>query len=104
MKTVRLDKNIVVEVIPDYGLPVEEWYGEDFAKQCKEAPDEVDQYWVYDHESGTFSEPPATPPVAPEPVLTLEERVDNVEKSKADQTAVDELNEALHMILTGVTE
>ena len=43
-------------------------------------------------------------PPEPEPVLTLEERVDNVEKSRADQTAVDELNEALHMILSGVTE
>ena len=41
-------------------------------------------------------------PVPEEP--TLEERVSTLETSKADQTSVDELNEALNMILTGVTE
>lgn len=39
----------------------------------------------------------------PEPAPTLEERVGSLEKSKANQADVDELHEALNMILTGVT-
>lgn len=71
MKTVRLDKNVVVEIIPEYALPVETWYGEKFAAQCMEAPDEVEQGWVYDPESGTFSEPvPYEPEPEPEPEPT----------------------------------
>lgn len=37
----------------------------------------------------------------PEPVPTLDDRVSSLETTKADQTDVDELNEALDMILTG---
>lgn len=40
----------------------------------------------------------------PKPTPTLEERVSAVETGKAEQSDVDELNEALNMILTGVTE
>ena len=40
----------------------------------------------------------------PEPGPTLEERVDGLEQSKANQADVDELHEALNMILTGVTK
>ena len=40
----------------------------------------------------------------PEPTPTLEERVSAVETGKAEQSDVVELNEALNMILTGVTE
>lgn len=47
---------------------------------------------------------PYDPPPEPEPEPTLEDRVSTLETSKADQTSVDELNEALNMILTGVTE
>ena len=43
-------------------------------------------------------------PPEPEPTPTLEERVSAVETGKAEQSDVDELNEALNMILTGVTE
>lgn len=43
-------------------------------------------------------------PPEPEPVPTLEERVSAVETGKAEQSDVDELHEALNMILTGVTE
>lgn len=38
-----------------------------------------------------------------EPAPTLEERVGSLEQSKANQADVDELHEALDMILTGVT-
>ncbi len=69
MKVVRLDKqifnniiheNVVVEIIPSYALPVEKWYGKEFASQCVEAPDEVEQHWTMD-ENGNFN-----PPVLPE--------------------------------------
>ena len=53
MKTVRLQSNVVVEIIPDYALPVAQWYGEAFAAQCVEAPDDVSQGWVYDGENFT---------------------------------------------------
>lgn len=41
---------------------------------------------------------------APEPIPTPEERIAALEQTKAEQTDVDELHEALDMILTGVTE
>ena len=44
------------------------------------------------------------PELEPEPEPTLDERVTSLETTKADQASVDELNEALNMILTGVTE
>lgn len=53
MKTVRLQNNVVVEVIPDYALPVAQWYGEAFAAQCVEVPDDVAQGWVYAGENLT---------------------------------------------------
>lgn len=48
-------------------------------------------------------EPELPPDPKPEPGPTLEERVGTLEKSKANQADVDELHEALDMILTGVT-
>ena len=45
---------------------------------------------------GDKYDPPPPPP-------TLEERVGTLERSKANQADVDELHEALDMILTGVT-
>lgn len=74
MKTVRLKNNIVVEIIPEYALPVEKWYGVAFANQCVDAPDEVEQNWVYDPETGTFSEPVEPEPV-PDPELEQEPTV-----------------------------
>lgn len=44
------------------------------------------------------------PDPEPEPAPTLEERVGSLEQSKANQADVDELNEALNMILTGATK
>lgn len=44
------------------------------------------------------------PEPEPEPEPTIDERVAALETEKANQTDVDELNEALNMILTGVTE
>ena len=81
MKTVRLKNDLVVEVIPEYALPVAKWYGAAFAAQCIEAPDEVDQNWIYDPETETWTEP-----VEPEPVPvvpTMEERVTALESASA---------------------
>lgn len=52
---VKLDNNIVVEIIPEYAIPVEQWYGEDFAKTCVEAPENVEVGWIYNKEDHTFS-------------------------------------------------
>lgn len=77
MKTVRLANDVVVEIIPDYALPVEKWYGENFAKQCVEAPDDVEQGYVY--QDGAFY--PAPDP-EPEPIQpTIEERTAALEEA-----------------------
>lgn len=43
------------------------------------------------------------PEPEPEPAPTLDQRVSTLEATKAEQADVDELNEALSMILTGYT-
>lgn len=53
MKTVFVRNSTVIEIIPDYALPVEKWYGAEFASQCVEAPDEVEQGWTR-NEDGSF--------------------------------------------------
>lgn len=67
MKIVRLKDNVVIEIIPDYALPVDVWYGEEFAEQCVEAPDNVEQHWTYDGED--FHEPKQVPVVEPDVIL-----------------------------------
>ena len=57
MVTVHLQDNRVTEVIPEYALPVEKWYGEKYAKECIEAPDEVGPNWVYNPVTESFSAP-----------------------------------------------
>lgn len=56
---VRVKNGIVVEIIPEYALPVDKWYGDDFAKECVDAPEEVEQGWIYNAETGEFSAPTA---------------------------------------------
>lgn len=46
---------------------------------------------------------PPPPPEPEPPAPTLDERVTSLETEKASQADVDELNEALNMILTGYT-
>ena len=43
------------------------------------------------------------PEPEPDPAQTIDERISTLETTKANQTDVDELNEALNMILTGYT-
>ena len=72
MRMVQLSNNIVQQILPnDITLDnVAQYYNEDFAAQCVEAPDHVEQRWVYDPEAGTFSEP--KPPEIIEPPVTDE--------------------------------
>ena len=47
MNTVYVDGGVVQEVVPDYALPVEQWYGDEYARKCVEAPDDVVEGWRY---------------------------------------------------------
>ena len=74
---ILLDNNKVKEIIPDIDpaftdIPIENRYPAKFVEQLIHVADNTDvqQRWVYDPESGTFSEPPATAP-KPEPVSDL---------------------------------
>lgn len=58
---VRVDNKIVVEIVPDYALPVEKYYSAEFCSQCVDAPDGVEQGWIYNPDSGSFSEPEPEP-------------------------------------------
>ena len=67
MITVHIIANTVREIIPDEATQpsVAHWYGEEFAAQCVEAPNDVQQGYIYDAETGAFAPPP--PPPEPEP-------------------------------------
>lgn len=69
MKTVRLQHNVVAEIIPWYALPVDAWYPPEFCDQCREAPDEVQQGYAYGSETGAYTAPEAEQ----EPEPTAEE-------------------------------
>ena len=58
MIKVRIENNIVKEIIPAEATDpsIEYWYGEEFAAQCVDAPDDVVQGMVYDATAETFSE------------------------------------------------
>ena len=57
--------------------------------------------WYEGAKIGDLYNPPPEPEPEPEP--TLEERGEAMETGKAEQADVDELHEALDMILTGYT-
>lgn len=64
MKTVRVKNGTVMEIIPEYALPVDKWYGDYFASQCMEAPEDVEQGWIYD--GSKFHKPEPEPEPEPE--------------------------------------
>ena len=70
MQTVKLENGVVREIIPEYALPVEKWYGTEFAVNCMEAPDDVKQGDIYDRAAKRFSSP-----VSVTPTPTAEEDV-----------------------------
>ena len=73
MKVARIENNVVVEIIPEYALPVEKWYGTQFALSCKEVPDNVEPNYVYDPKTDSYQPPVIEDPPAPPP--TIDERV-----------------------------
>ena len=76
MKWVYLVNNAVHEVIPDYAIPPDEWYGTEFASHCVEALDEVEQGWVYIKSTNMFTKPPSKP--EPEPIIDPEDDRDSM--------------------------
>ena len=56
MKYIRLQNNIVVEIIPiEATIPdIETWYGKEFALQCIEVSDEIVQDMLYNPKTKTF--------------------------------------------------
>ena len=89
MKIVRLEQNIVREIIPEDVRPLDVYYPPDFCEQCVEAPDEVEQHWVYDPDANTFAPPP-------EPETPHEPAPDGLAAQVAD------LQSALNIIAEGV--
>ena len=57
MRIVHVLNNRVTEIVPEYALPVLDWYGPEFASHCIEAPDQVQPNWKYNPVTGTFYEP-----------------------------------------------
>lgn len=74
-----IENNIVRELIPDTdpafpSVSITERYPPDFMAQLVHVPDdtEVDQRWVYDPATGTFSPPPPPPEPGPRQPTALE--------------------------------
>ena len=81
MRIARLEKNIVVELLPEstHELGATHWYGEEFAKQCVEAPDDIVQGMMFDSATNTF--------YTPEPLIvgemkTPEQRILELEQDR----------------------
>ena len=94
-------KNAVLEIIPDYdlvfpGVPIEDRYPPDFVNALLHVPDDSEIYpnWVYDPNTGAFSEPPDPEPAEPEEPEpappSLEERLAALEAENAALTAAIE--------------
>jgi hypothetical protein len=62
MKTVRIQNGVVFEIIPDsaVNIGIAHCYGSEFASQCVEAPDNVQQNYIYNITTNTFSVPSST--------------------------------------------
>ena len=90
MKIVRLNNNIVAEIIPDYALPVDEFYGSEFASMCVEAPDEVEQRWIFNPD-GTWTNPKDVRKTEIVHGPTTEERIAMLEAQLAetDEVTID---------------
>lgn len=46
----------VREILPDAAVPIAEWYNEEFASHCVEAPDDIKQNMLYDEKAKEFYE------------------------------------------------
>ncbi len=91
-KWVRVANGVVQEIIPDAATTpsVAYWFGAVFASQCIIAPDNVQQGWIYDVLSETFSERVQQEPTEPptDDITILQVAVAKLaEAQAADQTA-----------------
>lgn len=70
---VRLQNNIVCEILPENAaIPsVAYWYGDDFAAQCIQAPENITQGMVYNAETEEFIMPD-------KPQTTVQETTENL--------------------------
>ena len=77
MKTARVVDGCVREILPEAAcMPsIAHWYGDAFAAQCREAPEEVECGWVYDPEAQIFSAPEALTAPGPDEVTFLKAQV-----------------------------
>lgn len=73
MKFVRIENGVVQEVIPEEANPIEFWYNAAFAEQCVKAPEEVEQNWIYNLQTGTFSPPKQENPEQSDRIYTGDE-------------------------------
>lgn len=77
-KYILLSNNVVLEILPEFvedfpEIPIESRYPASLLSKCVVVDEaiEVQQNWVYDSETNTFSEPPQPQPEpvpVPEPV------------------------------------
>ena len=99
---ILLNNNIVYEIIPDEdpvfpGIPIDARYAPDFVAKLLHIDDSIDveQNWVYDSETGTFSTP-----AAPDPEPTPEPPTDITSLKAAKK---EEISDACHAaIVAGV--
>lgn len=73
MKIVYILNGVVREIISDNATPPAQWYGPEFAANCLEAPDEVEQGWEY--ADGMFA-PPADGPTVEEQIVALKAQLE----------------------------
>jgi len=73
MKYIYLENFITLEIIPEFNpsfpdIPITDRYSPEFMSHCVAVSDDtiVQEGWIYDVDTGTFSEPPE--PIPPEPV------------------------------------
>jgi hypothetical protein len=79
VKYVRLNNNVVAEIIPEFdpvfpNVPIEQRYPAEFVKKLVAVDDNVEVRvgMVYDAETGTFSEPEPVTPSEPPDVPTVD--------------------------------
>ena len=103
MQVVRLQNGVVKEALPVSSLAdAIKYYGNgqenNFTRSCAVVPDEVQQGWIHDPESGEFSPPPEPgPPVESVDVVTarlgaLENCMAALLGAPAGSSAEDQLN------------
>ena len=72
MKCVYVLNNMVREIIPDYAIPPEEWYGDEFASHCLMVPDNVECLWVYNSDTDEWGPDTDTKPVSVDRITELQ--------------------------------